>query len=135
MLHISKEQETLLPVKLPPLTPRQKQIPVFLISFCCMEKVCWPYFDPDFDNLPDKIYGPTCRVVAIDNESLEESIVVKVDSVNKQQGLLEVVQVLTDLNLSITKGYISSNVGWFMDGHNYNKGDDNRLGHAKDLCQ
>ncbi|KAJ0098025.1 hypothetical protein Patl1_28477 [Pistacia atlantica] len=100
-----------------------------------MEKVCWPYFDPDFDNLPDKIYGPTCRV-AIDNESLEESIVVKVDSVNKQQGLLlEVVQVLTDLNLSITKGYISSNVGWFMDGHKYNKGDDNRLGHAKDLCQ
>lgn len=40
----------------------------------------------------------------------------KVDSANKQGILLEVVQVLTDLNLIITKAYICSDGGWFMDG-------------------
>ncbi|KAL5853199.1 hypothetical protein ACOSQ3_008317 [Xanthoceras sorbifolium] len=79
-----------------------------------MNKVCWPYFDPDFDNLPERIYGPTCRV-CIDNESMEDCTVVKVDSVNKQGLLLEMVQVLTDMNLTISKSYISSDGGWFMD--------------------
>jgi hypothetical protein len=36
--------------------------------------------------------------------------------VKKQGLLLEVVQVLTDLNLTISKGFISSDAGWFMDG-------------------
>lgn len=40
----------------------------------------------------------------------------QVDSVNKHGILLEVVQVLTDMNLVITKAYISSDGGWFMDG-------------------
>lgn len=40
----------------------------------------------------------------------------QVDSANKHGILLEVVQVLTDLNLTITKAYISSDGGWFMDG-------------------
>lgn len=40
----------------------------------------------------------------------------KVDSANKHGILLEVVQVLTDLNLIITKAYISSDGNWFMDG-------------------
>ncbi|XP_041016520.1 ACT domain-containing protein ACR2 [Juglans microcarpa x Juglans regia] len=79
-----------------------------------MNQVCWPYFDPDFDNLPERIHGPTCRV-CIDNESMETCTVVKVDSVNKQGLLLEVVQILTDLNLTISKSYISSDAGWFMD--------------------
>uniref|UniRef100_A0A6N2KJA7 ACT domain-containing protein ACR n=1 Tax=Salix viminalis TaxID=40686 RepID=A0A6N2KJA7_SALVM len=56
-----------------------------------MENVCWPYFDPDFDSLPERIFGPTCRV-CIDNESMEDCTVVKIDSVNKQGLLLEVVQ-------------------------------------------
>ncbi|XP_059461332.1 ACT domain-containing protein ACR2 [Corylus avellana] len=73
-----------------------------------------PYFDPDFDNHLERINGPTCRV-CIDNESMEDCTVVKVDSVNKQGLLLEVVQVLTDLNLTISKSYISSDAGWFMD--------------------
>jgi len=34
---------------------------------------------------------------------------------NKPGILLEVVQVLTDLDLTITKAYISSDGGWFMD--------------------
>lgn len=41
----------------------------------------------------------------------------QIDSVNKQGLLLEVVQVLTDMNLTILKGYISSDAGWFMDGN------------------
>lgn len=79
-----------------------------------MKKVCWPYFDPDFDNLPERIYGPVCRV-SIDNETMEECTLVKVDSVNKQGLLLEVIQVLTDMNLTITKCFISSDAEWFMD--------------------
>ena len=41
----------------------------------------------------------------------------QVDSANEHGILLEVVQVLTDLNLIITKAYISSDGGWFMDGN------------------
>lgn len=33
-----------------------------------------------------------------------------------QGSLLEVVQILTDLNLTITKAYISSDGEWFIDG-------------------
>uniref|UniRef100_A0A2P2KTY5 ACT domain-containing protein ACR n=1 Tax=Rhizophora mucronata TaxID=61149 RepID=A0A2P2KTY5_RHIMU len=40
----------------------------------------------------------------------------QVDSFNKHGILLEVVQVLTDMNLTITKAYITSDCGWFMDG-------------------
>ncbi|GER35327.1 ACT domain-containing protein [Striga asiatica] len=79
-----------------------------------MSEVCSPYFDPDFESLPERIYGPACRV-NIDNESLEDCTILKIDSVNKQGLLLEVVQTLTDMNLIISKGYISSDAGWFMD--------------------
>lgn len=40
----------------------------------------------------------------------------QVDSANKHGILLEMVQVLTDLDLVISKSYISSDGGWFMDG-------------------
>jgi UTP:GlnB (protein PII) uridylyltransferase len=40
--------------------------------------------------------------------------VVQVDSGRKHGVLLEAVQVLMDLNLSIKKGYISSDGRWFM---------------------
>lgn len=43
-------------------------------------------------------------------------IILQVDSANKRGSLLEVVQVLTDLNLQIKRAYISSDGGWFMDG-------------------
>ncbi|KAK9280389.1 hypothetical protein L1049_014078 [Liquidambar formosana] len=79
-----------------------------------MKKVCSPYFDPEFDSLSERIYGPNCRV-CIDNESMEDCTVVKVDSINKQGLLLEVVQVLTEMNLTISKSYISSDAKWFMD--------------------
>ncbi|KAK6157793.1 hypothetical protein DH2020_012041 [Rehmannia glutinosa] len=63
---------------------------------------------------------PIARVV-IDNESCKNATVVQVDSANKQGILLEVVQILTDLNLMITKAYICSDGGWFMDDHDGNK--------------
>ncbi|KAF9613831.1 hypothetical protein IFM89_012363 [Coptis chinensis] len=66
--------------------------------------VCWPYFDPDYENFTERINGPRCA-----------STMRLVASVNKQGFLLQVVQALTDMNLSITKGYISSDAGWFMD--------------------
>ncbi|XP_010241627.1 PREDICTED: ACT domain-containing protein ACR2-like [Nelumbo nucifera] len=79
-----------------------------------MKKVCWPYFDPEFENFTERIHGPSCRV-CIDNESFEDCTIVKVDSVNKQGLLLQVVQALTEMNLFISKSYISSDAEWFMD--------------------
>ncbi|KAF3776440.1 ACT domain-containing protein [Nymphaea thermarum] len=77
-----------------------------------MMQVCWPYFDPEFDSLVEKYHGPR---VCIDNENLEDCTVVKVDSANKKGLLLDVVQALTEMDLIITKGYVSSDAGWFMD--------------------
>nr|GEY08796.1 ACT domain-containing protein ACR6-like [Tanacetum cinerariifolium] len=53
--------------------------------------------------------------VTIDNNSSPDATVIQVESVNKHGILLEVVQVLADLDLVITKAYISSDGGWFMD--------------------
>ncbi|KAK7835650.1 act domain-containing protein acr4, partial [Quercus suber] len=67
-----------------------------------------------------------CRVV-IDNNSCEDATVIQVDSVNKHGILLEVVQVLTDMNLVITKAYISCDAGWFMDVFNVIDYDGNKI--------
>ena len=56
-----------------------------------------------------------CRVI-VDNCSCQTATLVKVDSSNRHGILLEVVQILTDLDLWIRKAYISSDGGWFMDG-------------------
>ena len=40
----------------------------------------------------------------------------QVSSQNKHGTLLEVVQELMDMNLTISKAHISSDGGWFMDG-------------------
>lgn len=40
----------------------------------------------------------------------------QVSSQNKHGTLLDVVQELMDMDLTITKAYISSDGGWFMDG-------------------
>lgn len=45
------------------------------------------------------------------------SFLSQVDSANKHGKLLEMVQVLTDLDLVISKSYISSDGGWLMDGN------------------
>ncbi|KAI4307201.1 hypothetical protein L6164_030413 [Bauhinia variegata] len=77
-----------------------------------MATVCWPYFDPEYENLNNRINPPR---VSVDNTSCHDCTLIKFDSVNKPGILLEVVQILTDLDLIITKAYISSDGGWFMD--------------------
>ncbi|KAG9155558.1 hypothetical protein Leryth_009970 [Lithospermum erythrorhizon] len=65
--------------------------------------------------------------VVIDNESCKNATVIQIDSANKYGMLLEVIQVLTDLNLVFTKGYISSDGGWFMDVFNVTDQDGNKI--------
>ncbi|CAO2169832.1 unnamed protein product [Urochloa humidicola] len=56
----------------------------------------------------------TPRVV-IDNAVCPTATLVQVDSARNRGVLLEAVQVLADLDLSINKAYISSDGRWFMD--------------------
>ncbi|WOL03078.1 ACT domain-containing protein ACR3-like [Canna indica] len=70
-----------------------------------------PYFDPDFDSIFERINPRVC----IDNETREDCTLIKVDSANRHGILLEMVQLLTDLDLVISKSYISSDGGWLMD--------------------
>ncbi|KAM0033822.1 putative [Protein-PII] uridylyltransferase [Helianthus debilis subsp. tardiflorus] len=65
--------------------------------------------------------------VTIDNSSSADATVIQVESVNKPGILLEVVQVLTDLNLVITKAYISSDGRWFMDVFNVKQRNGNKV--------
>ncbi|PWA57520.1 ACT domain-containing protein [Artemisia annua] len=65
--------------------------------------------------------------VVIDNESCKNATVIQVDSANKHGILLEVVQVLTDLNFIVTKAYISSDGGWFMDVFNVTDSEGNKI--------
>ncbi|XP_042047165.1 ACT domain-containing protein ACR6-like isoform X1 [Salvia splendens] len=71
--------------------------------------------DDEFAKLLRRINPP--RVV-IDNDACEDATLIQVDSVNKHGILLQVVQILTDLDLVIKKAYISSDGGWFMDVFN-----------------
>uniref|UniRef100_A0A7N0UK86 ACT domain-containing protein ACR n=1 Tax=Kalanchoe fedtschenkoi TaxID=63787 RepID=A0A7N0UK86_KALFE len=65
--------------------------------------------------------------VVIDNEACKNATVIRVDSANKHGILLEVVQVFADLNLIITKAYISSDGEWFMDVFNVTDQDGNKI--------
>ncbi|XP_078430502.1 ACT domain-containing protein ACR3-like [Wolffia australiana] len=79
---------------------------------------CWggrgyyPYFDPDYDSLIERINPAS---VSVDNETCADTTLVKVDGANKHGILLEMVQVLSDLDLVISKSYVSSDGGWVMD--------------------
>ncbi|KAK1419951.1 hypothetical protein QVD17_29406 [Tagetes erecta] len=68
--------------------------------------------DHEFEKLVNRMHPPR---VTIDHITDKTSTLIKVDSANKRGSLLEVVQVLTDLNLLIKRAYISSDGGWFMD--------------------
>ncbi|URD88861.1 ACT domain [Musa troglodytarum] len=72
----------------------------------------WPSCLNEYEKLIIRMDTP--RVV-IDNAVCATATLVKVDSARKHGILLEAVQVLTDLNLSIKKAYISSDGRWFMD--------------------
>ncbi|XP_057493376.1 ACT domain-containing protein ACR4-like [Actinidia eriantha] len=68
--------------------------------------------DDEFAKLVLRMNPPR---VTVDNNSDRKATLIKVDSANKRGSLLEVVQVLTDMNLIIRRAYISSDGGWFMD--------------------
>ncbi|XP_040990315.1 ACT domain-containing protein ACR8-like [Juglans microcarpa x Juglans regia] len=72
----------------------------------------WPPCVDEYEKLVTRMNTP--RVV-IDNAVCPTATVVTVDSARRHGILLEAVQVLTDLNLSIKKAYISSDGRWFMD--------------------
>ncbi|GMH02256.1 hypothetical protein Nepgr_004095 [Nepenthes gracilis] len=76
---------------------------------------CWtssPDVDDEFAKLVLRMNPPR---VTVDNNSSRKATLIKVDSANKRGSLLEVVQVLTDMNLIIRRAYISSDGEWFMD--------------------
>ncbi|CAN4094817.1 unnamed protein product [Withania somnifera] len=68
--------------------------------------------DDEFKKLVRRMHPPR---VTVDNKSHKKTTLVKVDSANKRGSLLEVVQVLSDLNLIIKRAYVSSDGEWFMD--------------------
>ncbi|PNX97336.1 amino acid binding protein [Trifolium pratense] len=65
--------------------------------------------------------------VVIDNNACENATVIQVDSVNKHGILLDVVQVISDMNLVIKKAYISSDGVWFMDVFNVTDRNGNKI--------
>ncbi|KAF2578999.1 hypothetical protein F2Q68_00005991 [Brassica cretica] len=78
----------------------------------------------DSSGVPTGVNPPK---VVIDNDVYKNVTVIKVDSANKHGILLEVVQVLTDLNLTIKKAYISADGGWFMEVFNVTNQDGNKV--------
>lgn len=66
----------------------------------------------EFEKLVIRMNPPR---VTVDNTSDMTATLVKVDSANKYGTLLGVVQVLTDLKLTIKRAYISSDGEWLMD--------------------
>ncbi|XP_071692420.1 ACT domain-containing protein ACR8-like [Rutidosis leptorrhynchoides] len=65
--------------------------------------------------------------VMIDNAGCVNATLVMIDSARKDRILLEAVQVLTDLNLLIKKGYVSSDGRWNMDVFHVTNLDGNKL--------
>ncbi|XP_008791268.2 ACT domain-containing protein ACR8-like [Phoenix dactylifera] len=76
------------------------------------EEMEWPAYLDEYEKLVIRMNTP--RVV-IDNAVCPTATLIQVDSARKHGVLLEAVQVLTDLNLSIKKAYFSSDGRWFMD--------------------
>ncbi|URE46857.1 ACT domain [Musa troglodytarum] len=72
--------------------------------------------------------------VVIDNDACDNATVIRVDSIKKHGILLEVIQVLTDLNLIITKAYISSDGSWFMDVFNVTDRNGNKVRDKEIIC-
>ncbi|CAA3013343.1 ACT domain-containing ACR8-like [Olea europaea subsp. europaea] len=83
----------------------------------------WTYVD-EYEKLLFRMSSPR---VMIDNASCADATIVMIDSARKHGILLEAVQVLTDLNLSIKKAYISSDGRWFMDVFHVTDLDGNKL--------
>ncbi|KAG6418824.1 hypothetical protein SASPL_121030 [Salvia splendens] len=72
----------------------------------------WPTYLDEYEKLLIRMSTPR---VMIDNAGCSNSTRLTIDSARKHGILLEAIQVLTDLNLSIKKAYICSDGRWFMD--------------------
>ncbi|KAK4797297.1 hypothetical protein SAY86_029623 [Trapa natans] len=72
-------------------------------------------FPACYDEYEKLVFRLNTPRVVIDNGASSTATIVKVDSARKHGILLEAVQVLTDLNLSIKKAYFSADGKWFMD--------------------
>ncbi|KAJ9547032.1 hypothetical protein OSB04_019575 [Centaurea solstitialis] len=83
-----------------------------------------PNMEEEYQKFIQRMNPP--RVV-IDNDSCQNATIIQVDSANKHGILLEVVQILTDLNFVVTKAYISSDGGWFMDVFNVTDQEGNKI--------
>ncbi|XP_022965051.1 ACT domain-containing protein ACR8-like [Cucurbita maxima] len=77
-----------------------------------MMEMEWPSCLDEYEKLVIRMNTP--RVV-IDNGACSTATLVKVDSARRYGNLFEAVQILTDINLSIKKAYVSSDGRWFMD--------------------
>ncbi|KAG2422884.1 hypothetical protein HXX76_015712 [Chlamydomonas incerta] len=66
----------------------------------------------EYETLELRIHPPN---VVIDNETYDDVTVITIDSANRPGTLIEVVQCLTELGLSIRCARISSDGGWFVD--------------------
>lgn len=84
----------------------------------------WPAYLDEYEKLVIRMTTPR---VMIDNAGCANATRVMIDSGRKHEILLEAVQVLTDLNLSIKKAYISSDGRWFMDVFHVTDLDGNKL--------
>lgn len=78
----------------------------------------------EFEKLIQRMSTPR---VMIDNAGCSDATSVIIDCARKDGILLEAVQVLTDLNLSIKKANISSDGRWFMDVFHVTDLDGNKL--------
>ncbi|KAH6818126.1 ACT domain repeat 8 [Perilla frutescens var. frutescens] len=72
----------------------------------------WPTYLDEYEKLLIRMSTPR---VMIDNAGCSNATRLTIDSARKHGILLEAIQVLTDLNLSIKKAYICSDGRWFMD--------------------
>ncbi|XP_073302429.1 ACT domain-containing protein ACR8-like [Primulina huaijiensis] len=72
----------------------------------------WPTYLDEYEKLITRMSTPR---VMIDNAGCATATRVMIDSGRKHRILLDAVQILIDLNLSIEKAYISSDGLWFMD--------------------
>ncbi|XP_059308175.1 ACT domain-containing protein ACR8-like [Lycium ferocissimum] len=84
----------------------------------------WPVFLDEYEKL---VFRMTTPRVMIDNASCSNATLVMIDTARKHGILLEAVQVLTDLNLSIKKAYVSCDGRWFMDVFHVTDLDGNKL--------
>ncbi|XP_033516804.1 ACT domain-containing protein ACR8-like [Nicotiana tomentosiformis] len=84
----------------------------------------WPTVLDEYEKL---VFRMTTPRVMIDNAGCSNATCIMIDSARKHGILLEAVQVLTDLNLSIKKAYISCDGQWFMDVFHVTDLDGNKL--------